>query len=302
MSKKLTIGIMGTNQIQHIIPILEKKYDVINLQKNWDEGSSKITKTIRYIKQIRKVDVLYNIYTGPTFWKKARIAKLFKKKVVSHWIGSDAREAEEGKTNFKKLSCVDKFVSCFLPLSEQLEKYGIKTSILPIIPLNLDFNICKMPATHRVLIYMPEGSEQYYGYNEISRVFPVFPKIEFVVVANNNKEMFSPYKNVDVRGYLKTKEMEQLYNEISIVLRIHINDGLSMSVLEGMAKGKRIIWNYQFPYCLPGATTEEIVASLKELTTNDPIPDIEGHNYIVNNYNEKTFMDEFDKIIADLQN
>ena len=70
------------------------------------------------------------------------------------------------------------------------------------------------------------------------------------------------YPNVRVLGQLPLEKMEALYNKVSICLRIHISDGLSMSVLEAMAKGKKVIWNCRYPFAYPGSTTKEICNSL----------------------------------------
>jgi len=195
----------------------------------------------------------------------------------------------------------DKHIACFKPLQDQMKRLGIETDYLPIIPHNLNFDISKMPKSHSVLIYMPKGFENYYGYDEISRVFPLFPELKFFIVANDDKSKFD-FNNVEVLGYLKLEEMEKLYNEISIVVRIHINDGLSMSVLEGLAKGKRVIWNYEFSFCLPGTTTEEISNSINEIISSNPIPvaDEAAHEYIINDFSRERFMTLFNKIINDV--
>ncbi len=298
--KKITVGIMGTNQIKHLIPVIGERYQVINLQEIWDKKSNKITRTLDLLSAIKKCDVLYNIYTSHFFWKKGIIAKYMGKKVITHWIGSDARMADEGITDVTKLKFVDKHIACFEPLQKQMSELGVETEYLPIIPLNLNFDICDMPKEHCVLIYMPKGSEHFYGFEEISRVFPIFPNMKFYIVANDDHDKFKDYPNVKVLGYLNQSEMENLYNDISIVVRIHVNDGLSMSVLEGMAKGKYVVWNYDFPYCLPGKTTEEISSSLEKLTKGAPTPDVNAHEYIISEFSKERFLDMFDDIINSL--
>lgn len=296
----MKIGVMGSNQIQHIIPLLEMKHEVVNLQSNWDRSASSFSKLVGYIKDLRKVDVVYNVFTSPYFWKKAKIAKMLQKKVLTHWIGTDARYTDEGRVNFKKLKYIDKHISCFQAISDQLAGHNIDTEIVPIVPFKLKFDLAKMPEKDSVLIYMPKGVESDYGYEEISKVFPMFPDLKFNIVANDDKEKFSKFKNVYVLGRLPLSEMEHLYDNISIVVRIHVNDGLSMSVLEALAKGKRVIWNYDFPYCLPGKTAEEIIESINISLKESPEPDIEAHNFLVENYSKEKVLMLYDKIFEEM--
>lgn len=298
MKKKLTIGVMGSNQIKHLIPVLEMRYNVINLQPIIDSKKSKLAKTIDFAKQIRNIDVLYNVFSSQYFWKKMYVAKALRKKVITHWIGTDVRYAMEGITDMKKYHRADSNMVCFKPLQEDLASLGLHAEILPITPFNLNFDLCKMPEKHSVIIYMPQGVEKDYGWEEISQVFPKYPTLEFKIVANNDKEKFALYPNVKVLGYLSKEEMEKLYNEVSIVLRIHISDGLSMSVLEGMAKGKKIIWNCEYPYCYPGSTTEEICNSLDILLKDAPKPDQVAHDFIVNEYTREKFLEIFESEIS----
>ena len=83
------------------------------------------------------------------------------------------------------------------------------------------------------------------------------------------------------------------------MIRIHINDGLSMSVLEGLAKGKSVIWNYDFPFCLPGSTTDKISSSLNKILKENPVPcaDAKAHDYIVANFSRERFMALFNEVI-----
>ena len=66
-----------------------------------------------------------------------------------------------------------------------------------------------------------------------------------------------------------------------------------------MTKGKKIVWNYEFPYCLPGSTTEEICASINEILQTSPTPraDKEAHDYIAVNFSKEKFMSLFNEII-----
>jgi hypothetical protein len=81
---------------------------------------------------------------------------------------------------------------------------------------------------------------------------------------------------------------------------MHVNDGLSMSVLEALAKGKKVVWDYDFPHCLPGKDDEQICNSLNILLQQYPEPDVEAHKFIIDNYSQNQVLEIYDSIFAKL--
>ena len=118
-NSNLIIGIMGQHQIQHIIPVLKEKYDVKDLRNNCN---GKISKHIKWLQSIKKVDVVYNVSTSNHFWIQAKIAKLMHKKVITHWIGTDVLHVTEGRTDPNRLKIVDKHLVCFAELKQNAGK------------------------------------------------------------------------------------------------------------------------------------------------------------------------------------
>lgn len=300
--KRIKIGIMGSSQIMHIIPLLEQQYDLINLQEILNKETKKIVRFIKFFVALTQVDILYSIYVDEHLEKKIAQAHLLRKKVVCHWIGTDVRMVAEGRVNLKRFKSIDYHLVCFEPLQKQLLEKGITSSLVPIVPFKVNFEICAMPNTHRVLIYMPKDKESEYGYEEILPVIKRFKNIWFDIVANDDYSKFSGLENVKMWGWVDLEMMEKIYNEISIVLRIHINDGLSMSVLEAMAKGKKIIWNCDFKYCLSGKNTNEIITSMNKLLSEPPQVDISAHNYIINNYSQERILNLYKKVFDKKEN
>ena len=167
-----------------------------------------LKKHIKWLQSMKKVDVVYNVSTSNHFWMQAKAAKLMHKKVMTHWIGTDVLHVSEGKTNPTKLSIVDKHFACFSELQKELHDNGIEAEVLPIIPFNLKFTLNKMPQEHAVLIYMPDGREEFYGYEVLKDVFQHASNTNFYIVANSSSEKFSMYKNVEVLGILSLDQLE----------------------------------------------------------------------------------------------
>lgn len=294
MSKKYSIAIMGENQIDHLIPILKEKYNIVNLNTIFtDTKKTKLMRRIEIVKQLIKCDVLYNVYTYKEFYKIARLAKLCGTKVFTHWIGTDALEAVN--VDIKEIrKNVTLHFACFKGISDELKAIDIDATVLPIVPFNYSFKLSKMPNEHAVLIYMPTNKEDFYGKNFLEKVWTQFPELDFHIVGNTNNTQFSSFKNVISHGVLSKDQMEQLYDNISVIIRIPRHDGLSMSVLEGLVKGKYVIWNYEFPFCYYANNAEQISKQLDLIINDSPCINTASNEYITSCFTANSFIDVFD--------
>lgn len=293
----MTIGVLGSTQIKHLMPVLSEQYKVVDIQEKLDARGSKIGRLITFVSAIKKVDVVYNVFTQPKFYRKLWLAKLFGKKVVTHWIGSDVRLALEDEFELEKFSKMDKHFVCFKSLQDDLVSVGINAEILPIVPFNMNLDLCNQPKEHAVLVYMPEGKESLYGRNDICQTASAFPDVTFYIVANTNKSMFASYSNIVLLGYLDSAAMANLYEKVSTLVRMHLSDGLSMMVIEALAKGKNVIWDHEFPYVLPGNGAEEIIDSMKKVLERSPFVNYDAHDFIIREYTKESYLKVFDSAL-----
>lgn len=288
------VALMGTSQIQHIGLALQDEFEVVNLEDLASGRTSLIGKAIAYLHGVMGCDVVYNVFCTNFSNLILLAARFMGKKTVAHWIGSDVRLLLEGKISkrLSRMAARTTFV-CFEGLQRDLLKAEVKADILPIIPFNMSFDVCNMPSDHAVLVYLPEGKEHDYGLNEIRDAVAAFPNLRFYIVANSSTDLFPDADNVSILGMLSPEEMEQLYSRISILLRLHTSDGLSMMVLEALAKGKRVIWDHKLQYVLPGSSSEEIIASIAKVIANEPESDFEAHEFVMREYSKKRFLELF---------
>lgn len=299
---KCTIGVVGSSQIEHLIPVIAKDYNVINIQEHLNavpkSAMRKFKKAIIWFRLARKTDLIYWVFVDNGIIIQGKIAKIFGNKILGHWIGSDVRLACEGKSNIDRIKeIVDCNVVCFGALGEKLKGLGIDAEELPITPFNMSFDIARVPEKHAALVYMPEGREDLYGLSSIKEAFKRYPEITFYIVANNKKELFENYKNVEVLGMLSLSQMTKLYEEISMLVRIHVSDGLSMMVLEALAKGKQVIWDHDFPFVMPGGSAQAIIDSIAQVISEPPRCNHKAHDYIVSTYTEENFLTTFNGLI-----
>lgn len=292
---------MGSSQYKHLIPVLEEGgYDVIDIQKIWELKIAYAEKEDQFRKMISKCDILYNLYSGNSFWAKASYVKELGKKVITHWIGTDALDAIEGRLGYLGHSFIDHNFSCYEPIQKELMTIGVETTVLPIIPFNMNMKIGPLPNEHAVLIYMPENRLEHYGYKECCSLFKKFPTLPFHLVGNDNKELFEEYKNVCVHGWLTLEEMDKLYERITILVRYIKHDGLSMSVIEALAKGKKVIWNYSYTGVNSVNSEEALCRELGRIISEKPKINKKICEYISQELSRERFMSEFNRVIEEI--
>lgn len=294
------IILLGSSQGKSIAQILSQEYDASFIQnENTQRGILK--KLVTYIRNIKDADVIYNVFTDEKFYLKAFIAKIMGKKVLTHWIGTDVWNLLQNKKKYRCLSIIDKHLCCSLPLKNELASKGINADYLPIIPIHVELSTVPMPEKHAVLIYIPEGREDFYGYNIIKEVITYYSDVQFYIVANSNTTLF-PQNNVVLMGFVDSETMELLYSKISIVLRVPIHDGLSMSIIEGLAKGKQVIYSYTHPYTFLARNFEEACAGLDQILASKPSVNYEGSYYVNENYTTEKYLKRFNNIIKGVLN
>lgn len=297
---KITIGLIGSTQINHLQVALSEEYNTVNLQDKFI-NSSRFGKWITLVKNIKNIDVLYNVYTGKNIAAMVVISHVMRKKIITHWIGTDVCYAMNERYIHRYFR-PDVNLACFDVLREELKELNIESLVVPIVPFGMDLTIANMPEKHSILIYMPKGREEFYGYNELIDVFNEFKDVQFYIVANEDESRFKHFKNVRCLGFLNADEMKELYNKISIVVRYTKHDGLSMSVLEGLAKGKYVIWNNKLPYVNRVDDTNDIIRILRKILKDQPTPLVEESEYVKNTYTKENYLESMKNIIGGLYN
>jgi hypothetical protein len=297
---KVKILLYGSTQIQHIKKLFESHgIDVVMLSK---EGSKKslLEKIYTFIKQVKGVDIVYQVY-GCASLKIFLTSKLLKKRTIKHWIGTDVLEERKkynsivSKIN-RKITDINLSGSSLL--KEELREVGINSHEVPIIPSTMFSDISLMPDKHAVLVYAPEGRELFYGMDYVKELAKLYPEIEFHVVANSNDNLFMD--NVIFHGILSLPEMTNIYNKISILFRFPEHDGLSMMLLEALAKGKHVIYPYPFPYVHMPASRHfsDIQACFENIISNPPEINYRGSNYIHDTYTDAKIFNLYKDILA----
>ncbi len=296
--KRRTMGVLGSFQYKGLVPVFrEYGYQVIDLQEIWDSELPEHEKEAIYRSECVKCDFIYNLYSGNEFWARISWAKRMGIKIITHWIGTDALDAMSGRVGCFWHSYIDYNFTCYELITAELDTLGIKTSVLPVIPFDVELKLAKCPSEHAVLIYLPEDRLEHYGYKESCELFKALPNLKFHIVANANEELFKEYLNVTVHGTISREEMNELWNQVSVYVRWIKHDGLSMSVIEALAKGRKVIWNFPYDGVIYVESVEQMISELKNVVSTPPALDIETSEKVVKELSKERFMEAFNKVI-----
>lgn len=269
--------------------------EILELNNN-DKG--KIKKLIEAIRKIIKSDIVYIGYGCYKINIYLYLAKIFNKKVISHWIGTDVLLAKENNNLNKVVKYIDCNLTCSPVLKEELKEMGINAIEMPIVPNWNNTNYSELPVKHSVLVYMPEKKEEFYGLEYVKYAAETYPELKFYIVANDNDTL--NLKNVQFLGRISHEKMEKLYDKITILLRMPKHDGLSLMLLEALIKGKEIIYSYKFPYTQYAASKEEVSDKINEIIQKQPEFNKLGHQYVLKNYNINDIKENLKKILFNI--
>ena len=289
-----------TSHIDRLENILREYYkvEVINLSKiiNMKKNRSIFNKfqlIFEIIINIYKSKLIYTIFCGNfsifnffVFF----IARILNKKIINHWIGTDILIAKKNKNKTKIMQLFINYnFSGSKLLHDELYDIGIKSEIVPIILQDISHKISKMPSSHAILVYLPEGREEFYGYSIVLKLIKYFKSIDFYIIANNKIRINE--KNVILLGNVSVEKMNEVYDRISILLRIPEHDGLSLMVLEALAKGKYVIYKYEFPYTYQARNYIEAKEKINLIIShNPPIVNSEASEFISKSYTHEQYL------------
>lgn len=297
--KTLKVLFTGSTQINHIAELVSRNgYHVKAIEKKMGKTGNLIKYYLKYAFELAKSHCVYIVYAQPNKSLELIFARLLGKKVIMHWIGTDVYNCIHNSDSIVCYTGNIHHLAGSPLLHEELKSVGIASDIIPIIPFGIHLDLMNMPERHEALVYLPEGKEEFYRADLIRELAVRNPQVKFHIVANAGYEPLR-LENVIFHGRLEIDEMNKLYHEISILVRLPEHDGLSMMVIEALAKGKQVLYKYKHPFVYTPEKFEpgSIDAEFKKILAEEPVVNVQGHEYILEHYNEDAMMDmykEFD--------
>jgi len=241
----MNIAIIGNSHFGSILAMQLNSFDKTNNYKFYNTNEKKIDK-LKFILNILNIDIVYSVSASVSGGGALNFALKFNKKIVQHFIGSDVLSAiDDYKNNNlnKKLINHSTFLCEVDWIQNELKEINLRAKVTPIMVYE-NFIEPKEFSKFRVLTYMSKGKEQFYGIDDFVKLAQDFPQVSFAIAGIDNYPNLP--KNIDTLGWI---DMNTELQKSTIFIRNAKHDGLGFSVIEALALGRKVLYNYRFPYC-----------------------------------------------------
>lgn len=275
----MRIGIVGSPYHSKLLAEQLNKNGVYTILINF--------RVIDIISELRNIDVLHIIYgsVGLMWVPVLILTKLSGKKTICHWIGTDVLNVISNKRYKLQARVMDPFIDIHFAgsetLVEELKSIGLRASWMPIIPKNIDVSFQPFPAKFTILSYLPDKRHEFYGSNTIYRLAKEFLDIRFLIVGGTGEGQEN-LSNVEYLGW--QEDMELVYTQTTVLLRVPQHDGLSLMVLEALAHGRQVIYSNKFPHCYYAQNYDEVKKDLLRIKENQTL-NYKGSEYVKKEFN-----------------
>jgi hypothetical protein len=134
-------------------------------------------------------------------------------------------------------------------LADELRELSVDATVIPYYGLDrysMEAGELALPSQFTVLMYIPDQRWAFYGGEQVVEAARRLPQVRFVVTAGTGNWLQDRPANVSFIGWCD--DMVGLYKKSTVVLRLAQHDGLSNTVMEGLAMARHVIWNYPMPF------------------------------------------------------
>ena len=216
------------------------------------------------IAKLAKSQIVYG--TGFGFAGKIwALSRAMGKRTVNHWVGTDVLLAVQDERHRQMAQQSARFIQrhlSFAPwLAEELSTIGITAEIAPFTTL-VRLEERATPGKPGVLAYLPDERADFYGAEVVRSLARQLPGVPFAVVAGTPQRQ-PAISNVSYLGWIG--DMKPLYERYPILLRVARHDGLPKMVLEALAYGNQVVFEYAFPGCLHATNDAEALAAVHSI-------------------------------------
>ena len=224
----------------------------------------------RLIPKVQRADVIYLI--GSRIERNSPqdiLMRVRRKPVVIHWVGTDVQIAlDEAKAGRVSRRIAERAIHwCDAPwLVDELATIGVVSEEVALPVPGLPAEPPPLPERFCALLYCPVDAydREVFDLDTLLRHPVEFPDIEFVLIPSPAETLPGPLpSNLDCRGWVD--DIDTLYREISLYVRLTSHDGVSFMVLECLARGRHVIWPFPMPGVTQASGFEAVAAVVREL-------------------------------------
>jgi len=224
---------------------------------------------LRLLPLVARADIVYLIGSRidrgcPQEW----LLRLRRRPLVIHWVGTDVQIAleEAARGNASEIIVHRPMHWCDAPwLVSELEELGARAEYVPLPITGLAAEGPPLPDRFRVLLYLPVDAfdREVFDMETLLALPTALPEIDFVLIPSTQETLPSPLPaNVTAPGWVD--DMDALYRDVAVVVRLTSHDGTSFMVLEALSRGRQVIWTF----AMPGVTVASGFAAVSEALAN----------------------------------
>lgn len=198
-----------------------------------------------------------------------RLLRLRRKPTVIHWVGTDVQIAiDEHRRHNVSLRVAERPLHwCDAPwLVDELRTIGVISEYVSLpIPIHVP-PAPPLPETFRVLLYYPvdDFDREVFDHETLLRLPLEFPEVAFTLIPSPAETLPRPLPpNLEARDWVE--DMDQLYSDTTVVVRLTSHDGQSFMAAEALSWGRYVIWTFAMPGCIKAEGFEAVAAALRGL-------------------------------------
>lgn len=193
-------------------------------------------------------DLWYSIGSPVTDRWVSLAARLLRKPRVIHWVGSDiaalcragALRSYLSSNNIIHLAEVEW-------TAEQLRSLRLRVRLAALPPRHRTIGALPLPEHFTVMLYVPRTRSEFYGRRSFERLMRRLREraIRYVIVGGGD---LSVPEGVDAKNLGWRDRLEDVYANVTVLIRNTERDGLSLMVLEALSFGRHVLWTQTFPF------------------------------------------------------
>jgi hypothetical protein len=196
------------------------------------------------------------------------------KKVVIHWIGTDSYDlSRNGASRLRmwRLRKAHLHLAQADHIVEELKVVSINAKVIPLVPSRI--LVETPPLGDSILVYLKtddKGDKELYGFEETMKLAKEMPDVKFLIIGRGSLGNSIP-SNINPLGWLDTHGMDDVWAKTKVYLRLTKHDGLPLTLLEALARGRYVVWTQEFPFCTCVTSVEGAKVALRELLSKESL-------------------------------
>ncbi|MBU4486396.1 MAG: hypothetical protein KKD38_05660 [Candidatus Delongbacteria bacterium] len=242
----------------------------------------------------RKYDYIHSFWAKNSY-NDIIACKLSNTKFINHYIGSDVLLVSEGRKNIgNKARYIHrnsyKTLAVSKHLIDELDLEQISKAELFEPFYYEESEIIKnliVPKEKIILSYIPEGKEDFYGYDFIKTAAENLLEFRFKIIGHRGIGL-ERTDNIQFCGWVN--DVDFYLDECFVYIRNTKHDGLPNLVLQSLLRGKHVLYPHKFPN-----TIDVNMDNLKNILNQNEL-NLKGREYIKANYSKERLLDIFNTL------